>query len=251
MGALGGVWKGCPAGPRGGRAAPENRERRTENGAPGKRAMGEAAGRVWAVCPAGLTRRARRTTKAHEGLPVYFHPQRTQRVTKDTKDEAGAGRACAQGARPARGACRAWRASHAMLWGRGRGGRAAPENRERKTERAAPKAQTFHGYRTPDKRATDKATCKGNQASKPLNFQASNHPCTRRHVCDVPRDDATGDSGDAGGAGGAAEPPRRTENGERSVQRRRRKPSTATERPCGRRRRAGIWGGAPPRKPSL
>ena len=32
---------------------------------------------------------------------------------------------------------------------------------------------------------------------------------------------------------GAAEPPRRTENRERSVQARRAKPSTATERPCG------------------
>ena len=196
---------------------------------------------------------ARRTAR------LFWKSQRTQRTRR--KGEAGAGRACAQGARPARGACRAWRASHAMLWGRGRGGRAAPENGERKTERAGAKRQTFHGHGAP-LRATDEATCKGNQASKPLNFQASNHPCTRRHVCDVPRDDATGDAGDAGGAGGAAEPPRRTERAaakpqtfhghrERSVQRRRRKPSTATERPCGRRRRAGIWGGAPPRKPSL
>ena len=30
---------------------------------------------------------------------------------------AGAGRACAQGTRPARGPVGAWRASHAMLWG--------------------------------------------------------------------------------------------------------------------------------------
>ena len=151
MGALGGEWKGCPAGPRGGRAAPENRERRTENGAPGKRAMGEAAGRVWAVCPAGLTRRARRATKIHEGLPVYFHPQRTQRVTKDTKDtkeRRGGGGPCVRSRRThGPGACRAWRASHAMLWRRGRGGRAALENGEQKTERAGPKGQTFHGHR--------------------------------------------------------------------------------------------------------
>ena len=33
---------------------------------------------------------------------MYFQPQRTQRVTKDTKDDARAGRACAQGVRTAR-----------------------------------------------------------------------------------------------------------------------------------------------------
>ena len=44
----------------------------------------------------------RRCTKNHEG---------TRR-----KATLGAGRACAQGARPARGPVGAWRASHAMLW---------------------------------------------------------------------------------------------------------------------------------------
>ena len=42
----------------------ENGKRRTENGAPDKRATGEGAGRAWKVCPAGLTRRF---TKNHEG----------------------------------------------------------------------------------------------------------------------------------------------------------------------------------------
>ena len=38
-------------------------------------------------------------------------------TAKDTKSTTqGAGRACAQGARPARGPVGAWRASHAMLW---------------------------------------------------------------------------------------------------------------------------------------
>ena len=60
----------------------------------------------------GLTLRG--THKEHE------EPQR------DTKKAAqGAGRACAQGARPARGPVGAWRASHATLWGNG--GAGAPQ----------------------------------------------------------------------------------------------------------------------------
>ena len=45
--------------------ATENRERRAR----GKRATGVGTGKLWRVCPAGLTRRTRRTTKVHEGLP--------------------------------------------------------------------------------------------------------------------------------------------------------------------------------------
>ena len=53
-------------------------------------------------------------------------------ITKDTKDtkKGCAGDGPCVRARRTSGpeACRAWRASHAMLWGRGRGGRAAPSN---------------------------------------------------------------------------------------------------------------------------
>ena len=58
----------------------------------------------------------------HAGLPVYLEitvqAQRAKPSTaKDTKQATqGAGRACAQGARPARGPVGAWRASHATLW---------------------------------------------------------------------------------------------------------------------------------------
>ena len=86
---------------------------------------------MWKVYPAGLTRRTRRTTKVHEGETADCG--RTQRltegnrgtqrraaccrrqdcqcvlgITKDTKDTKQA----------ARGPGGAWRASHAMLWGR-------------------------------------------------------------------------------------------------------------------------------------
>ena len=44
---------------------------------------------------------------------VFWESQRTQRTQRGG---AGAGRACAQGARPARGPGGTWRASHAMLW---------------------------------------------------------------------------------------------------------------------------------------
>ena len=57
------------------------------------------------------------TEEHREGLPVYLE------ITKDMKDtksrdkgrRRGAGRACAQGTRPARGPEGAWRASHATF----------------------------------------------------------------------------------------------------------------------------------------
>ena len=76
---------------------------------------------------ARLSQRTRRTTvQARSDKPS------TAKGHKGDGTAQGAGRACAQGARPARGPEGAWRASHAMLWGRG--GLATPENGEQKTE---------------------------------------------------------------------------------------------------------------------
>ena len=91
-----------------------------------------------------------RNHKEHKG------PQR------DTKHDAGGG-PCVRARRTSGpGACRAWRASHATLWERG--GDAAPENGEQRTEN-----------RTPDKRATNEALCKVASAAKP-SLQASKLP---------------------------------------------------------------------------
>ena len=68
----------------------ENRERRTERAGAkrqtfhghrtrDKRATSGGAGKMWRVSPAGLTRRARRTTKKHEGLT--YRMTRTGRLT--------------------------------------------------------------------------------------------------------------------------------------------------------------------------
>ena len=93
------------------------------------------------------------------------------------------------------------------------------------SEKAKPSTATEN--RTP-LRATNKALYKGNQTSKPLNFQASNCPCTpgtsatcqqaRRNDKHAP----AGDTGDAGDAGA----PRWGDGGD-----------------------DGVWGGAPPRTP--
>ena len=108
-------------------------------------------------------------------------------ITKNTKDHKGtqsttqgAGRACAQGARPARrpvgrGGLRTprfGRGAQTRPWGLTamrfrrcrRGGDAAPENGEQRTEN-----------RTPDKRATNEALCKVASAAKP-SLQASKLP---------------------------------------------------------------------------
>ena len=84
-------------------------------------------------------------------------------ITKDTKDTKG---------------LEDWK-----MWGvaprPGRGGAlCAPENGEQRTENGAP--------RWGDKEIAEQR----NQTSKPPNFQTSNCPCTRRHVCDVPEDGA-------------------------------------------------------------
>ena len=72
---------------------------------------------MWEVCPAGLTRRAQRATKIHEGLPVCLE---ITKDTKDTKKGCAGGGPCVRARRTSGpGACRAWRASHATLWGRG------------------------------------------------------------------------------------------------------------------------------------
>ena len=52
-----------------------------------------------------------------ERLTLRGYHKGHEEAQRDTKGGAGAGRACAQGARPARGPERAWRASHATLWG--------------------------------------------------------------------------------------------------------------------------------------
>ena len=76
----------------------------------------------------GRSATARRTQKGKFGsLEAWKFGQssRCAAITKNTKDHKGsqrgrhdaeAGRACAQGARPARGPEGAWRASHAMRW---------------------------------------------------------------------------------------------------------------------------------------
>ena len=76
------------------------------------------------------TQRRQRGTEAGGVLPYAGLPECFS-ITKDTEDtvqaqsakpstaktgDAGAGRACAQGTRPARGPVEAWRASHATLW---------------------------------------------------------------------------------------------------------------------------------------
>ena len=68
----------------------ENGERRTENGERSARQArdGWSAGRMWKVCPAGLTQRTRRTTKVHEeGLPEWETADygRTQRLTEGNR----------------------------------------------------------------------------------------------------------------------------------------------------------------------
>ena len=99
---------------------PENGERKTENGTP-LRGDGRGGGRMWRVYAARLSQRTQRTTKVHKGLPEWItlekfslHP----RHVRWTCQQARRGGPCVrQGARPARGPERAWRASHATLWG--------------------------------------------------------------------------------------------------------------------------------------
>ena len=99
------------------------------------------------------------------------------------------------------------------MWGAaprpGRGGAlCAPENGEQSVQarRAKPSTATENGApRWGDKEIAEQR----NQTSKPPNFQTSNCPCTRRHVCDVPCDTQgrTGDTGDSGDAGRRLTPP--------------------------------------------
>ena len=70
-------------------------------------------------------------------------PARLRRAYK----YAGAGRACAQGTRPARGPERAWRASHATFLGTWRW--RAPENGERSVQARSAKPSTATENRTP------------------------------------------------------------------------------------------------------
>ena len=75
-------------------------ERRTENGEQN--------------APAG---RRVESLERCERLTLRGYHKGHEEAQRDTKGGAGAGRACAQGTRPARGPERAWRASHATLWG--------------------------------------------------------------------------------------------------------------------------------------
>ena len=124
---------------------PENGERKTENGTP-LRGDGWGGGRMWRVYAARLSQRTQRTKGRFRARRTENGERRTERpcapagrrveslercerltlrgyhkgheeAQRDTKGGAGAGRACAQGTRPARGPERAWRASHAMLLG--------------------------------------------------------------------------------------------------------------------------------------
>ena len=115
----------------------------------------------------------RNTEKDRPGLPDCFGNH------KGHKGKARRGGPCVRVRRTSGlGACWAWRASHAMLWGWGRGGRAAPENgacrrnapnlpRPQKTENGAPL------------RATEESGDVGRsptEKAKPLSLQASKLP---------------------------------------------------------------------------
>ena len=86
----------------------ENGEQRTENRTPdNKRATGEI-----------VVQRESQTSK-HPSFQTSTFPCTPGTSDGRANKHAGAGRACAQGTRPARGPVGAWRASHAMLWGVG------------------------------------------------------------------------------------------------------------------------------------
>ena len=100
-------------------------------------------------------------------------------ITKDSKDTKqaaqGAGRACAQGARPARRPVGAWRASHATLWFWGIQRRQPPSYASYMSYWSYRVVLRAPGDSGAPLRARGEELCKAASAAKP-NFQASKLP---------------------------------------------------------------------------
>ena len=109
---------------------------------------------------------------AHAGLPECFYHKGHEGHNEHV---AGAGRACAQGTRPARRPVGAWRASHATLWFWGIQRRQPPSYASYMSYWSYRVVLRGAGDTGAPLWATGEALCKAASAAKP-NFQASKLP---------------------------------------------------------------------------